>query len=459
MELAAAAFTIAAATELLRRRRDGAAQSPRKPSSRYGAAVRPLFALDFKYTHLNHGSYGTAPYEVMAKASRIMLRIESFPDAFMRRSALGEFAAASDACGATIFKAPAGSTVFVENATAGVNAVLRSLPLKAGDVMLMFNHTYNACKNAINDTASKTGASVETIELPLPLTTSQALVEQLRAHLDAHPAVKFVLLDHITSPTAIVMPVAAMSALCKQRGIWVMVDGAHAPGQIPHLDVPAIGCDWYVGNLHKWVFALKGTALLYSAPGVQEWTQGVIISHFWRKPYQHRFFMQGTNDQSRYLSAADGIAFLQERLGGFAAMQEYNASLASAGADILCSAWGTSRAIPSDMCAPFLVMLEAPLNWRKWVRRTLPDGTEGDVTGLPEAEAVAAMRADEGLNERIANAIFYRAGIQSVFFPWEHGGRVCLFNRISAQVYNTEEDYRKLAAAVLALKAETEGTQ
>jgi selenocysteine lyase/cysteine desulfurase len=461
MEIAAFCAVVGATTEALRRRREGAPPLPATHDSRYGKACRHYFALNFAYTHLNHGSYGTAPYEVMKKASKQMLRIESFPDDFMRRRALQDFCEASDAAGAEIYRAPRGSTVFVENATAGVNAVLRSLRLQPGESILMTNHTYNACKNAIHDTQSVLqGVQVRTLQIDLPVTTDAALVEQLRAELDAHKDIKFVLLDHITSPTAIVMPVAAMCRLCKERGVRVMVDGAHSPGQM-ELDIPAIGCDWYVGNLHKWVFALKGVALLYTAPAQQASTQAVIISHFWKRPYQHRFFMQGTNDQSRYLSASDGIAFVKERLGGFESMRAYNHAMVEAGARILCEAWGTERAFPAQLCAPFLVMLEAPLDWRKWVRRsvttTAADGSttthEVDASGLSEDEAVAALHADEGLNERIANAVFDRCGAQSVFFPWKHDGKMKLFNRISAQVYNTEDDYRKLARCVLELKA------
>jgi isopenicillin-N epimerase len=438
---------------------DSAALSLTSDFPRLGAAIRALFPTDFSYTHLNHGSYGVAPKEVMQAARAVMDGIEAFPDDFMRRTALPRFRAAAEEV-ARFVGGEAGSVVFVENATAGVNAVLNSLRLKAGDAILINTHTYNACKNAAYWVAERCGAEVLTQPFPLPVSDPNALVADFEAYLDAHPNVRFALIDHITSPTAIVMPVERLCAACRARGVRVMVDGAHSPGQLS-LDLASMGCDWYTGNLHKWCFALKGTALLYTAPARQAETQSLIISHFWRRSYAERFFMQGTNDQSRYLTARDGLAFIDAKIGGLDAMREYNTRLVSLGADILCAAWGTRRMNPPGQCAPFLCPLECPIDWRVWVRRALPDGTEADARGLPLAEAEAALFADEGFNERVANAIFFGYRIQGVIFPWrvvvgeEGRTEVRIFTRISAQVYNTPDDYRAFAAAVLDLKQKT----
>jgi isopenicillin-N epimerase len=425
---------------------------------RLGLACRPLFPTDFSKTHLNHGSYGVAPHAVMRAARSVMLGIEAFPDDFMRRNALRRFKEAAEPVARMVGAEP-GSVVFVENATAGVNAVLNSLSLGRGDAILINTHTYNACKNAALRVAEKCGAEVLVQKVDLPVKDDDGIVAEFEAFLDAHKNVRFALVDHITSPTAVVMPVQRLCAAARARGVKIMVDGAHAPGQLP-LDLAAMGCDWYTGNLHKWVFALKGTALLYASPSNQDETQSLIISHFWKKGFADRFFMQGTNDQSRYLSAADGVAFVGRELGGFAAMQRYNTDLVRLGARILCDAWGTAPMNPLGMTAPFLVPVEVPINWRAWVRRPAPAGSpagaEGpNALGLGEEEAEAALAADEGFNERLANAVFFAQGIQSVFYPWRVGGRTRLWCRISAQVYNTPEDYRRLARAVLDLKAKT----
>jgi isopenicillin-N epimerase len=322
------------------------------------------------------------------------------------------------------------------------------------------------------DVAERSGATVVTHEVPLPLapggggTLADGLVEAWDALLAAQRpnSVRFALIDHITSPTAIVMPAARLAAAVRARhpGARVMVDGAHAPGHVPHLDVPALGADWYVGNLHKWCWTLKGVALLHAADRVREAeTQGGIISHFWRLSFMERFFMQGTLDYCRYLSAPEVLPWVDAALGGWARVAEHNAALASAGAEALAAAWGGARRLvepaarveAEGLRTPFLVAVVSPLQWRSWVVRR--DGGRG-AWGLPEARAREELDADAGLNERLANAVLAAGGGQSVFFPWPVGDEVVVANRISANVYNTVEEYERLAAAVLRVHAAAE---
>jgi isopenicillin-N epimerase len=486
----------------------GKRRAPKRGASLvpYGEACRPLFALDFKACagHLNHGSYGCAPHAIMAAAHREMLKVEAWPDRFMRRTALATFGEAADVLGAALLRAPKGSVAFVENATAGVNAVLRSLRLQKGDVIIITRRalmgpplssptppppptplstpslpplcadTYNACKNAVLDVAQRSGATVVTHEVPLPLapggaggggTLADGLVEAWDALLasQAPGSVKFALVDHITSPTAILMPVARLVGALRARhpGARVMVDGAHAPGHVAALDVPSLGADWYVGNLHKWCWTLKGVALLHAGDAVRGDTQGGIISHWWQLSFLERFFMQGTLDYSRYLSAPAVLAWVEEALGGWESVHAHNAALAREGAAVLAAAWGgaphllepAARVEAEGLRAPFLAAVVTPLQWRTWVVRQ--GGAQG-VWGLPEGEALAAMDADAGLNERMANAVLAEANIQSVFFPWRVGGATVVANRISANVYNTLEEYERLAAAVLRVHARAE---
>ena len=443
-----------------------------------GYKVRGLFPLNFHYTQLNHGSYGVAPKLIMRNARSIMQQIESFPDDFMRRNALRRFNETANEVNELLhLNGEPNSIVFVENATAGVNAVMNSLNLQAGDAILINNHTYNACKNAAYRVTERVGAKVIVQQLDLPGTLVdngkdyqncyKKIIENFKQQLENNPNIKFAFFDHITSPTAIVMPVAEMCKIARDKGVRIMVDGAHAPGQLP-LDMQAIGCDWYTGNLHKWVFALKGTAILYTRPERQAETQSLIISHFWKKSYVERFFMQGTNDQSRYLSSPSGINFITNYLGGIDNMRQYNTNLVNYGAWILGHLWGTERLICEGPCAaPFLATIECPINWRKWVRRivtttstdingqTVTVSKEMDASDLSETEAEAVLAADEGLNERIANAIFNGYQIQSVFYPWRVANKIRLWCRISAQVYNTLQEYRKLGLAVLDLKQRT----
>ena len=215
------AAALAAALPLalwLRRGALRAAESPDAQAHRalaaahgYGPSgdVRRHFALDFSFTHLNHGSFGCAPLAVLRAARAQALYMEAYPDRFMRRRDEGQrlLTAAADACAAALLRAPAGSCAFVENATAGVNAVLRSLRLQAGDVIVITDHTYNACKNAVLDVAQRSGAAVVTHSVPLPLSRggggagsfADGLVEAWEATLArvAPGKLAFCLIDHM----------------------------------------------------------------------------------------------------------------------------------------------------------------------------------------------------------------------------------------------------------------------
>ena len=479
---------------------------------RFGFAIRPEFGLDWRYTHLNHGSYGCAPHRVMRAARHEMEVIEAYPDDFFRRRALGRYIGVCDAVG-DFLGAPKGSVVLVNNATDAVNTVLRAVSRgwKAGNVVLVNNHTYAACRNAVLDTAERCGAEVACAQLPLPVSTpaglTSPLLEEVGRIKAAGKRLVLVLLDHITSPTALVLPIAAMTAGIKAAfpDCVVLVDGAHAPGMLPLKLGPKAASsdssasadggdssnvegaaaqpssssstsscgtgsdaivdpsdlsqvDFYCGNLHKWCFTVKGCAFLYTTPARQEATQGTSVSHFWKQPYQHRFYMQGTGDFSRYLSIPAALSFMTDTpLGGIKAMREYNSALVKAGGQLCAAAWGTETLLPPgahpDLCAPFMLPVRMPFDVRKFL---LCDGA----AGLSDAAAADAADGDDGLNERVSNAIYVRTNVQAQTVWWRSGavpgGCGALFIRLSAQVYNTLDDYRRLAAAVTALAREVD---
>jgi len=439
---------------------------------KFGYAVRSLFPTNFQApmveqpnssllcaTHLNHGSYGVTPFEVSRAQRKHSEMVERWPDDFFRRKALPLYTTAANKA-ASFIGAPEGSVVFVENATTGVNAVLSSLQLTKNDAILVNSHTYNACKNAARHICERFGATLLVQDIPLPLPeTDDGIVADFEAYLDANiasetsPKIKFALIDHITSPTAIVMPIERLSAACLKRGILVMIDGAHAPGMLDlQITKDCPSCDWYTGNLHKWVFTPKGVAVLYTRKDKQDMTSAAVISHFYKKSYIERFYMIGTNDQSRLLSTADALQFVDQRLGGMIAMREYNTTLINLGADILCKAWKVKRMYPIEKSCPFLAVVESPLDWKKWVRT--PDGKSLPLD-ISDAEAENFLARDEGFNERVACAILFEYGIQTVFFTWKVGGVMKMWNRTSAQVYNVQEDYEHLARSVISLGKKT----
>lgn len=431
----------------------------------FGDAVRKHFVLDFdRFTFLNHGSYGTCPKSVMKEAIAQVMRIEAFPDDFMRRKALGDYQSVCDTVGRFV-NAPDGSVVMVENATAAVNTVLRSLPLVPGDVILINDNTYNACRLAVEDIASRTGATVASFRIELPLADEEDLLTQFEAALRAAALpsgrIRFVLLDHIASPTALLFPLERLLPLAKRYAELVMVDGAHAPGMLP-LDMGRLaeaGCDFYCGNLHKWCFAMKGVAFLFVRPGpLQERQQSLVISHFaTRASWRERFFMQGTNDQSRYLSVPAALSFMRAELGGVRDMRLYNSSLCHAATAMLCGMWGTEPLLLPELSAPFMRAIETPLDYRYF----LAVHREGkrSLESLPHSEALPVASKDGSINERVATDIFLAAGIQGQFVFWVVEGRGRVFCRISCQVYNTMEDYRRIGKAVLDLHTSLTGSR
>lgn len=480
--LAGATVTALLLSRLLQRSRAEASRSEGTPSiedaakrvirqfeGTFGFAIRKHFALDFDhFTFLNHGSYGTCPKSVLKEAIAQVLRIEAFPDDFMRRKALGDYQAVCDTVGRFV-SAPDGSVVLVENATAAVNTVLRSLPLAAGDVMLINDNTYNACRLAVEDTASRAGATVASFRIELPLAGEEALLrhfeDALRTAAGSAPGgrIRFALLDHIASPTALLFPLERLLPIAKRYAELVMVDGAHAPGMLP-LDMArlaAAGCDFYCGNLHKWCFAMKGCAFLFVRPGadgLQERQQSLVISHFALRPnWRERFFMQGTNDQSRYLSVPSALDFMRRELGGVRDMRLYNTALCQAATAMLCRTWGTGPLLAPELSAPFMRAIETPLDYRCFMAAQREGKRALD--SLPHAEALPLAMKDGSINERVATDIFLATGIQGQFVFWVVEGRGRIFCRISCQVYNTMEDYARIGKAVTDLHASLTGSR
>lgn len=450
---AAAASFVLGATLIVRARaaRAAAAAAESGPdTSHLGLACRSHFLLDFSFTHLNHGSYGTAPRSVVAAALAELRGIEAFPDDFMRRRALQRYKATGDVV-ARLVNAPAGSVVLVENATTAVNAVLVSLDLRPGDQLLLLDQTYNACALAARGEAARRGCSVAVLPVALPAADADAVVADFSAALAAAVRgapggrARFILLDHIASATGMLFPIARLVAAARAHVDYVMVDGAHAPAML-ELDLAALRADWYTGNLHKWAFAPKGVAFLHTRDELQAAQRPLVTSHLAHaRDWRERFWMQGTADYSRALAVPAALDFMSRELG-VAAMRAYNTRLCAAAAARLCARWGTAPLLPAALAAPFMRSLGTPLDYRRFVEPPL-------AAGASEAEAVAAALADAGLNERVAGAIFAASRVQGQFAFWVVGGRGGLYTRISAQVYNVMADFDRLGDAVLALAA------
>ncbi len=376
----------------------------------FGAPARRLFQLEDGAIYLNHGSYGATPKAVTAAQRRWQDRLEAEPSRFMEREFRPGLRVAAERLSAYL-GVPGRSIAMVENATQAVNAILRSLSLKPGDEILIADQTYNAVKNTVRWVASRTGARVVEIALPFPADSDDAILQAFSSGLGDRTRVAII--DHVTSPTALVMPVARMVAAARQAGAAALVDGAHAPGMLP-LDLTAIGADWYTGNCHKWLFAPKGCAFLWAADTVREALHPTVISHGYGQGFTAEFDWVGTRDASPQLALPDALAFL-ERLGP-ERVRSHNHRLAVEAGQRLAAAWGTQVGAPPGLTGSMVTV-------------RLPDGL-----GTTQADGLELRRRllDERRIQVPINALA--------------GG---LWARVSAQVYTHMAEIDALADAVL----------
>ena len=346
-----------------------------------GTQVRDLWRLDPGFLTVNHGSFGATPLAVLAEQQAWRERMEAQPTRFMRTVLPGALRAAAERL-AGFIGARGDDVVFVDNATGGCNAVLRSLRLRPDDAVLVLSHGYGAVRNTVRFVTERVGARITEAAIPFPRPTEDAVVEAVAAALT--PDTRLAVIDHITSASALVLPVARIAALCRDRGVPVLVDGAHAAGQI-ELDVPATGADWYTGNCHKWLCSPKGAAFLWSAPNRQAGLHPTIISHGFEQGYLTEFDWTGTRDFSSMLSVPAAIDF-HERLGG-PALRQRNRALALAATRLLTERLGTEAgADPSMMAAMGLVRLPGPADRAGALRAWLLDaGTDAPIHVLDGA--------------------------------------------------------------------------
>ena len=373
------------------------------------AGARLLFSLDPALSYLNHGSFGAIPIPVQRTQQRLRDEMEANPVRFFTQGLHDRVAHTRRHLAAFLGADPEGSAL-VGNTTAGVALVLQSLRLGSGDEVLLTDHSYGAVGFSVRRQCRRSGATARTVAIPLGAPHAE-IVERIRTALRPGRT-KLVVVDQLTSATATIFPVRAIAAAARAHDIPVLVDAAHVPGMLP-VDVNAIGADFWVGNLHKWAFAPRGTALLSVAPAWRRRMDPLVVSWEHDRGFPWHVEAQGTLDYTAWLSAPSGLFVL--RTLGVDTVREHNAALVAYGQRVVGDALGVA---PEELPEPgdaTAAMRLVPL-------------PAGIATTQPEATA---------LRDRITDKLATVTAVNA----W--GGRGWL--RLSAQVYNRAEEYDRLA--------------
>jgi len=372
---------------------------------------------------LNHGSFGACPAEVLRHQAALRAELEAEPVRFLSRELDDRLDAARRALAAFVGADP-DDLAFVTNATSGVNAVLRSLVFRHGDELLTTDHAYNACRNTLDFVAGPAGARVVVATVPFPVASPEQIVHAVLSQVTART--RLALLDHITSPTGLVLPVDRLTAELTGRGVEVVIDGAHAPGMVP-LDLRTLGATYYSGNCHKWLCAPKGSAFLWVRGDRRPDVRPLTISHGANaaRPDRSRFRLEfdwtGTSDPTAWLTVPRAIEYLGSLLpGGWPALMARNRELALEARRLLCAAAGTAPACPDEMIGSLASVI-------------LPDSP---TTGI-------AWRRPDPLQRRL----FESGGIEVPVMSWPAPPRRLV--RVSAQLYNSRDQYARLAESLV----------
>ena len=391
------------------------AEGPPPPDPIPGA--RLLFSLDPAVAHLNHGSFGSVPIGVQRAQQRLRDETEANPLRFFTRGLVDRITHTRRHLAAFLGADPDG-TALVGNTTIGVAIVLQSVNLRPGDEIVCTDHGYGAVRLAMERECRRTGAVLRTLPVPLGATDPE-IVELVRAGLRPGRT-RLLVVDQITSATARLLPVAAIASTAREHDVPILVDAAHAPGMLS-LPVDAVGADFWVGNLHKWAYAPRGTAVLVVRPAWRERVEPLAVSWEQESGFPLRVEWQATLDYTAWLAAPVGLYTLRNL--GVDRVRAHNAALAAYGQRVVGEALGLSSADLPDPGGPEVAMRIVPL----------PAGV-----GATYDDAIA-------VRHHIADALTTEVAVNA----W--GGRGWL--RLCGQVYNRADEYDRLAHRLPALLA------
>lgn len=383
--------------------------------------LRKHWVLDPKIVFLNHGSFGACPREVLRFQAELRMEMESEPLLFLGRQHDERVDQARCAL-ARFLGTRSSELAFVTNATTAVNAVARSWKLRRGDEILTTSLDYNACRNALIEAASRAGAKVRVVELPFPVRHEREIEERILSAVTKRT--RFAMLDHVTSNSALILPVGKLAPQLEKAGVRVLIDGAHAPGMLA-LNPVKLGASWYTGNLHKWVCAPKGTAFLWARADAWDDLQPAVVSHGNNtrregfEAWQDRFDWPGTFDPTAWFSVPKAIDVLSAMLpGGWPEIRKTNRNMALEARQRICRSIG----------------VEAPC----------PAGMIGSMATIP----LPARFQSRSHTSRIAPEQLRLFEVFGIEVPFVRVGDLRCF-RISAHLHNAPEEYDFLAEAIL----------
>ncbi|XP_063966410.1 uncharacterized protein LOC135156804 [Lytechinus pictus] len=384
----------------------------------FGKSLRDReYTFPENFYPLNNGSYGCVPQRVLNAQKRMMDERESNPEMWCRHLRLEKYRNAVKNVAEFVSAKPE-NIVLIENVTTATNSIVKSFKFSAGDQILVTNHTYGAVLKTL-DFVTSLNKDVSIVPIKIPVqTTAKEIIDLHARALDENPNIKMAMLDHITSFSAIVLPIKELIELCHSRGVIVAVDGAHAPGQLP-LRLEELGADFYFGNLHKWLYSPRGCALFYIHPKHQSWIRTAISSHqTFDENLQERFHYIGTRDAIPYFTAKHCIHYLNY-LGGLERVTAYNSNLVQWAAEMLAKAWNTTWIeLDEELRAPYMRLIVVPPTPKRALYKT---HKEFCYEVLKKYGVVCAVTGDEK----------------------------DIFIRISAQVYNYKEEYYALRDAII----------
>ncbi|MBL6963769.1 MAG: aminotransferase class V-fold PLP-dependent enzyme [Bacteroidetes bacterium] len=377
------------------------------------------WSIDKEFVFLNHGSFGACPIEILAKQHEYRKRMESQPLRFFVRELEKPYNESKSRLASFIGSKPE-NTVFVRNATSGVNTVLKSLDFNMGDEIICCNHMYPAIRNTLNFLRDNQKVIIREAIIPYQIESAQQIVDAL-LNLKTEKT-KLLLIDHISSPTGILFPVEELVVRFNEFGIDTLVDGAHAPGTVD-LNLEKIAAAYYTGNCHKWICSPKGSAFLYVRQDKQKeikplTTSLVAGNNF---TFEQQFSWQGTEDPTAYLCVGDTIDYMNGLYpGGWPGIIQKNHELALEARSKICESLKVDPAIPDGLVANLASI------------------------HLPDSKDLQTNRSSPF--DSLMDSLYHEFKIEVFITYWPEFPKRLL--RISPQLYNTMEQYKYLLNAI-----------